>query len=173
MSLERLVILPATLGARSFYSRRHPGAVTKRTAFGRPLVLPLATCLLPLMIFVLIRALEGYPILTIAALGFPLALACAVLWTAYRLTATVVEVHVLNGHASLRTAWEVLLPLRPLAWEPVLEVRSSATRLTLTLGNAAYDLAADAWPDVGALTDALREARLYDGASSDKRSLPS
>lgn len=141
-----------------FYSRAHPGAASWPWVFTTSLIRPLTVCMLPIMIGALVTVLQGFPALVYLTLGFPLAVLAAMGWTYYRLVATPAELHVRPGAAAIRTVWATVHD-RPLIWRSILELRTSRSTVTVTLSDAAYELARDEWPDTDDLLDALQIAR--------------
>lgn len=144
-----------------FTSRSHPDTSSLRWAFAGRLVRPLAVCFLPLMVGALVAVLQSYPVLGYLTLGFPAALTLASAWTLYRMQSTVAEIRVRPGAAAVRSVWRCAAPARRLRWLPILEIRESPATITLGLGDAAYELDRDAWPEADHLVDALRAARTY------------
>ncbi len=144
---------------RRFVGRAHPGRTSRRWAFARAFVRPLAVCTLPVMVGALVAVLQAFPALIFLTVGFPVAVATAAAWTLFRMQATFAEIYVQPGAAALRTVWECLRRDRTLAWRPILELRATAATLTLGLGDATYDLDRADWPDADSLLEALRDAR--------------
>ena len=141
-----------------FKSQAHPGGAEAQLVYGRALVRPLGVCMLPIMIRALVTVLQGFPALTYLTVGFPSALLLAVLWTLFRMQATVAEISVRPGAAAVRSVWESLRA-RPLRWMPIFELRTASTTLTLALGDTTYELDRAAWPDADAVLDTLIAAR--------------
>ena len=143
---------------RLFHSTAHPAGASASLVWARALVLPLATAMLPVMIATLVAALEGLSLLPFLVFGFPGAIAAATLWTRYRLSLTLAEIHVRGGEAAVRTVTEVLRDRR-LTWRSVFDLRKTKTTFIVAVGRTHYELDDADWPDVRALLNALQKAR--------------
>lgn len=141
-----------------YVSTAHPGPVTASWAYARSFVRPFTLCVLPVMIAALMDVLQGFPALIYLTTGLPGAALVAAAWTLFRLQATPAEICVLPGSASVRTIWECVRA-RPRRWLPILDLRITAATLTVGLGDAAYELNRETWPEAEALLEALRVAR--------------
>ena len=141
-----------------FKSHAHPEGAAWQLVYARALVRPLSVTMLPIMIGAMVTVLQGFPALTYLTIGFPVGLLVAVLWTLFRMQATVAEIYVRPGAAAVRTVWENL-HARPLRWIPIFELRAASTTLTLALGDTTYVLDRAAWPEADALLDTLKAAR--------------
>ncbi|MGI9173954.1 MAG: hypothetical protein ACR2GR_01365 [Rhodothermales bacterium] len=143
---------------RLFCSTAHPSGMSAALVWAGALIRPLATAMLPVMIVTLVAALEGLSLLPFLLVGFPGAIAAATLWTRYRLTLTLAEIHVRGGEAAVRTVTDVLRHGR-LAWRPVFDLRKTRTTFIVAFGRTQYELDDADWPDVRVLLDALQKAR--------------
>ncbi len=141
-----------------FRSVEHPGSAPPALVYGRALVTPIGVCLLPVMIGALVAALQGYPALSYLLVGFPGAIAVAMLWTHYRLRTTLAEIRVRPDAAALRTVWECARE-EPLRWMRVLDLRTNRSAIEATVGRGTYALRTARWPEHEALLEALRQAR--------------
>jgi hypothetical protein len=115
--------------------------------------------MLPVMIAALLAVLQGFPALTYLTIGFPVAIVVAVLWTVFRMQATVAEILVRPGAAAVVTVWQVTGTPRPPAWKPIYEIRTHAKEFSFGLGDASYEMDRSHWSDADALIHALRAAR--------------
>ena len=145
-----------------FQSRKYPGPAAPTLLFGRALVQPLATCLLPVMVLTLTGVLQGFSILPYLLWGYPGAGLLAGAWTWFRLKTDIAEIQVRveEGRAAARSIWSCAqLDAQP-QWYPILDLRRARGTAFVTLGHVAYELRASEWPSYDALLEALREARL-------------
>ncbi|NBC00574.1 MAG: hypothetical protein GVY15_06920 [Bacteroidetes bacterium] len=142
-----------------FRSTAHPGATSARMVFADAFLTPLALCTLPVMLAVLVVALQRGSVGPLLWVGFPGAFGVAVALTLYYLQTTIAEVYVGDTMVALRTIFDCMGRKRRLRWRPVLEVRTNASLFILTLDDADYYLYKRAWPDADALKEALRQAR--------------
>lgn len=142
-----------------FRSTAHPGPASARMVFADALLTPLALCMLPVMLGVLVVALQRGAVGPLLWLGFPGAFGIALILTFYYLQTTIAEIYVGETMVALRTVYDCMKGQRRLRWRPVLELRTNASLLILTLNDADYYLAKRAWPEADALLDELRQAR--------------
>jgi hypothetical protein len=143
-----------------FQSVHHPGDASAVRVYGRALVTPLGTCMLPLMIMATVQVLDGIDPLPYVAVGGPLAFLIAVGWTRFRLASRMAELHTYPGMAALRSIDDVVRDVS-LDWKPVFDVRDARGEIHVTLGHETRTLIDREWPDHETLVDALRSAR-YD-----------
>ncbi len=141
-----------------FRSLMHPGTASPALVYGRALVTPIGTCLLPVMIGALVAALQGFPALSYLLFGFPGAISVAAVWTHYRLRTVIAEIQVSPDMAALRTVWECARE-EPPSWRRVLDLRLTRTTTEATIGRGAYVLRKARWPEHEKLLEALRQAR--------------
>jgi len=142
-----------------FRSTAHPGPASVRMVFADAFLTPLALCTLPVMLAVLVVALQRGSIGPLLWLGFPGAFGVALALTLYYLQTTIAEIYVGDTMVALRTVFDCMGGQRRLRWRPVLELRTNASLLILTLNDADYYLRKRAWADADALQEALRQAR--------------
>lgn len=142
-----------------FRSLQHPGSLPLRWAFALALIRPLTICMLPVMVAALLAVLQGFPALAYLTVGFPGAMVVAVLWTVFRMQATVTEIHIQPGAAAVVTVWQAAGKNRPLAWKPIYEIRTHTKEFSFGLGDASYELDRSRWPDADVLIHKLRAAR--------------
>lgn len=159
MKLKRLPGTASESDVRVFFSTAHPGGAAPELVWTRALAGPLAATMLPVMLVTLAAALEGAGLLPLIIGGFPGAMAVAVLWTRYRLTQTIADLHVRGGEAAVRTVADVLRRRPPLAWHPVLDLRKTKTTFVVALGRTQYEFDDTDWPALDALLAALQRAR--------------
>ncbi len=126
--------------------------------FGEAFVMPLAITTLPVMIGVLMNALQGTSIWNWIFFGFPIALIIAVFLTFYQLQTTTAEVYIGENLVALRSLYDCMQDRRRLRWKPVLSLRESHSFLIVTLTDADYVLRKDQWEDRDALRADLRRA---------------
>ena len=141
-----------------FRSVDHPGTAPPAVVYGRALVRPIGVCMLPVMIGALVAVLQGFPVLSYLLIGFPGAIAVAMLWTHYRMRTTLAEIRVRPDAAALRTVWECARR-EPPAWRRVLDLRTTRSTIEATIGRGTYVLRTARWPEHDALLEALRHAR--------------
>lgn len=125
--------------------------------FADAFLTPLALCMLPVMLAVLVVALQREAVGPLLWIGFPGAFGVALALTLYYLQTTIAELYVGETMVALRTVFDCMKNQRRLRWRPVLELRTNASLLILTLNDADYYLPKQAWPD--ALQEDLRQAR--------------
>lgn len=147
-------------GLLGFASRDHPGSAPAALVFARSLVRPLAVCLLPLAIVILVRMLQGMDVLSFVYAGLPAACAAAIFWTRYQLGRAVAEIRVGEGTAAVRTVWEVADGSPPHE-EPVIDVRNYRSWLLVTVGAQVLELERSDWPEYDRLRETLQAAHAW------------
>ncbi len=149
----------------TFTSEAHPRSLPWAVVYGRALVRPIASCMLPVMILTLVAVLEGARILPGLLWASGAALLVASMWTSFRLQREVAEISVRSDVACIRTVWEVLNEPRA-EWHQVLDVRDYGTWAHVTVGYASYELDRGRWNQytelVVALKASLRAGRLVE-----------
>lgn len=127
--------------------------------FADAFLTPLALCMLPVMLAVLVVALQRGAVEPFLWIGFPAAFGVALALTLYYLQTTIAELYVGETMVALRTVFDCMYEQRRLRWRPVLELRTNRSLLILTLNDADYYLSKKAWPDADTLQEDLRQAR--------------
>ncbi len=158
-NLRGLPVNRPTADISIFRSAAHPGSASARSVFADAFLTPLALCTLPVMLVVLVVALQRGAVGPLLWLGFPGAFGVALALTLYYLQTTIAEIYVGETMVALRTVFDCMGGKRRLRWRPVLELRTNASLLILTLDDADYYLYRRVWPDADALKEALRHAR--------------
>lgn len=146
-------------GRAVFQSVVHPEGRSWAAVYSGRLVRPLAVCLLPVMIFTLVDALQGFSLLVYLYLLAPLAILVALAWTSYQMRAAVAELQVEGPHVWVRTLSMCLRDQPAAETQYVLEVRQGSESLQVTLSQEALVLPFEQWPEHRALRDALRSAQ--------------
>lgn len=149
-----------------FASTQHPQGAGAALVYGRALVLPLAACVVPVMLLTLAAALQGRFLAPYLYGGWPAAFLLAVVWTRLRLARTPAEVRVRSDAAALRTVLDCALG-RPPRWQRVFDLRQAPASVEMALGRDAYELRHEDWPEHEALLTALRRARYAPYAASN------
>ena len=142
-----------------FRSTHHPGSAPAPIVYGRALVVPLACCLLPVMIGATAAALQQQLVLPFLLWGTPAAVVAAIGWTRYQLGATPAEVRVRDHEAAVRSVHDCLGTPHPLHWKWIHEIRDGSETLIVTMGFETYRFGYDTWPQHRQLRRALRDAQ--------------
>ncbi|MEM1093293.1 MAG: hypothetical protein AAGJ10_01725 [Bacteroidota bacterium] len=137
----------------------HPGDRAAGWVFSEWLIRPLSLVFLPIMLFSLSGALQGYRILPYLTFGAPAGIVVAWFWTSFRLGAQVAELRIVGNRVQVRTLWELLRRAPPDAPLPIWDLRREGRSFTFTTGHRTYQFDDDEWVDGRDVFDALIEAR--------------
>lgn len=144
--------------AERFTNVHHPENLPWPVVYGRALLTPLATCMLPVMILTLVGVLEGVRVVPHVFWAAGAAVLLASAWTSFRLRSRIVEVQIDDGWVRVRSAWDVVHRRR----EPrrrLLEVRDYGSWADVTVGLASYELQREDWPEYERLVEVLSSVR--------------
>ena len=133
----------------------HPGSTSVALLYSRAVGRPVGWLMLPVMIGVLVQALQGasiFPEAFVAAAG---ALLVASGWTHFQLRNRVMEIRVQGRRIALRTAFDVARNA-PTTWEPLLRAKRRQAELHLYVGDRTLQLRPEDWPAYGRLSSAVQ-----------------
>ncbi|MEM6645580.1 MAG: hypothetical protein AAF730_04935 [Bacteroidota bacterium] len=147
-----------------FRHAMHPGDRTAAWVFSEWLIRPLSLVFLPLMLFSLNGALQGYHILPYLTYGAPAGIVVAWLWTSFRLGAQVAELRIVDDRVQVRSLWELLRRAPPDAPLPIWDLRREGRSFTFTTGHRTYQFDDAEWHDGDAVFKALVDARTPDSS---------
>ena len=142
-----------------FKHTEHPGDRAAGWVFSEWLIRPLSLVFLPIMLFSLSGALQGYRILPYLTYGAPAGVVLAWLWTSFRLGSQVAELRILGDRVQVRTLWELLRNVEPDTPLPIWDLRREDHSFTFTTGHRTYHFDDHEWTDGETVFEALIEAR--------------
>lgn len=125
--------------------------------YARAIVGPLGACTVPVMIGATVAALQGQTVWEFLIGGFPAALLVAVLWTHFRLSSTVAEVHLKPGKCAIRSIQDVVRNAPP-DWYPLYNVKVGPSYLELALGWETRICSRPDWPNYEQLRRSAQRA---------------
>lgn len=142
-----------------FRSIHHPGDASPVGLFTQWLIRPLAVCMLPVMILMLVEVLQGRDVLRYVLYAFPAAIVLASAWTAFRMRAATAEIVVSGPYAEIRTVLDVLSRRPRNPWRMVLDVRKSDDHFQVAIGESVFEMPDEEWEGAPRVVQALLAAR--------------
>jgi len=116
--------------------------------------------MLPVMIGTLVAMLQGYSVLWVLYLGFPLALVVASFWTWLQLRNSICEILISEDKMAFRSVFDVAEPSRGQEWKLLLDMHPSSSGFTVTVGLEQFDLVSSDWPEWPELVEHVRSVYL-------------
>jgi hypothetical protein len=143
-----------------YRSNSHPDGRKRRAVFGTAIVRPLGNTMLPVMIGTLVAMLQGYSVVSVLYIGFPVALLVASFWTWIRLRSAVCEILISDGMIALKSVYDAAEPSRGQQWKLLIDMHTIPSGLSVTVGLEQFELKASEWPNWSELLDHLESALL-------------
>lgn len=143
-----------------YRSRSHPNGRLRRGILGVELVKPLGVTMLPVMIGTLVAMLQGFPVLSVIYIGFPIALLLAFFWTWVRLRSDICEVLIFDNKIALRSVFSAAHPIEDLQWKLLIDLHRGVESAVLTVGLEQFTLNMSEWPEWSRLIEQL-QSTLY------------
>lgn len=143
-----------------FHSSLYPKGVSRRTVISVEMVQPLAVTMLPVMIITVVAMLQGFPVLPVLYIAFPIAVVVAFIWTWIHLKSSVCEILVSGTSVAIRSRFAAAHPIEGLEWKRLLDIQSISGGLRLTLGLEQYSIFSSEWESWTMLKQTLRIAQL-------------
>lgn len=122
------------------------------------MVVPLGIAMLPIMIGTLVAMLEGYPVLSVLYVGFPIALGVSFFWTWLKLRGQICEVLVSGEKVSFRSIFAASTPQIGPEWKLLIDLRRQESGLLVTVGLEQFVIHASDWPNWSTVVDHLQAA---------------
>ncbi|MDA1027996.1 MAG: hypothetical protein O3B41_02945 [Bacteroidetes bacterium] len=141
-----------------YRSKLHPEGRTRRSLFGTEMVTPLGVAMLPLMIGTLVSMLQGFSVLSVLYIGFPIALGVSFFWTWLRLRSQIGEILISDEKVAFRSVFGASSPSDGPEWKLLIDLRPMASGLTVTVGLEEFVLTSSDWPNWSILLNHLQTA---------------
>ncbi|NQV73548.1 hypothetical protein HQ496_10525 [bacterium] len=122
---------------------------------------PLGITMLPVMIGTLVAMLQGFPVLSVLYIGFPIALLLAFFWTWVRLRSDICEILIFEHKIALRSIFSAAHPIEDLQWKLLIDLRGGIDSALLTVGLEQFTLNMSDWPEWSRLTEHLQSTLLH------------
>lgn len=141
-----------------YRSKLYPDGRSRRTLFGTEMVKPLGVAMLPLMIGTLVSMLQGFSVLSVLYIGFPIALGVSFFWTWLQLRSQIGEILISEEKVAFRSVFAASSPSDGSEWKLLIDLRPMASGLTATVGLEEFVLTSSDWPNWSTLLNHLQTA---------------
>jgi hypothetical protein len=141
-----------------YRSEFYPDGRSRRSIFSIEMVRPLGIAMLPIMIGTLVAMLEGFPVLSVLYVGFPIALAVSFLWTWLRLRGQICEILISNEKVAFRSIFATSEPSEGPNWKLLIDIRQKPSGISATVGLEEFVLDAVDWSNWITLVNHLKSA---------------